>query len=147
MKDRNVQTRIAQKLIELYKASGELGVLHEEYEAWLAENPGDTAHTYLVALMRIENGDIEGAEPLVNQLLNDVSVTNREWFNTLARTYRLAGDLGREIYVLDRAIQKLSSQDMYRKFRNVRNARRSLWRPRESGKRRRIVLGKWEVCA
>ena len=32
---------------------------------------------YLVALMRIENGDIEGAETLVNQLLEEASATNR----------------------------------------------------------------------
>ena len=115
LKNRNAQTQMVEKLIELYKASGELDALRGEYEGRLAENPGDTSQIYLVALMRIENGDIEGAEPLVNQLLNDVSVTNREWFDTLARTYRLAGDLEREVRVLDQAIQKLSSLNAYRK--------------------------------
>ncbi len=115
LKDQTAQIQMGQKLIELCKASGEIDALREEYEKRLAENPGDTSQIYLVALMRIENGDIEGAEPLVDQLLDDVSVTNREWFNTLARTYRLAGDIEREIHVLDRAIQKLSPQNMYRK--------------------------------
>ena len=115
LKDRNAQTQIAQKLIELYKASGELDAIREEYEGRLAENPDDTSQTYLVALIRIEDGNIEGAEPLVNQLLNDVSITNHEWFNKLAETYRTAGEREREVHLLNRAIQKLSPWDTYRK--------------------------------
>ena len=115
LKDRNAQTQVVQKLIELYKASGELAAIREEYERRLAENPDDTSQTYLVALIRIEDGNIEGAEPLVNQLLNDVSVTNHEWFNKLAETYRTAGEREREVHLLDRAIQKLSPWDTYRK--------------------------------
>ena len=42
LKNRNAQTQMTQKLIELYKASGELDVLREEYEERLAENPDDT---------------------------------------------------------------------------------------------------------
>ena len=114
-KNRNTQTQIAQKLIELYKASGELDAIREEYEGRLAENPDDTSQTYLVAFIRIEDGNIEGAEPLVNQLLDDVSVTNHEWFNKLAEAYRTAGDREREVRLLDRAIQKLSPRDTYRK--------------------------------
>ena len=115
LKDRNAQTQMTQKLIELYKASGELDVLRGEYERRLTEKPDDTSQIYLVALMRIENGDIEGAEPLVNQLLDDMSVTNREWFNKLADTYRAVGDREREVRLLDRAIQKLSLWDTYGK--------------------------------
>ena len=115
LKNRNAQTQVAQKLIELYKASGELDAMHAEYEGWLAENPDDTSQTYLVALIRIENGNIEEAELLVNQLLEDVSVTNHEWFNKLAEAYRTAGEREREVHLLDRAIQKLSPQDTYRK--------------------------------
>ena len=114
LKNRNAQTQMTQKLIELYKASGELDVLREEYEGRLTEKPDDTSQIYLVALMRIENGDIEGAEPLVNQLLEDMS-TNRGWFNKLADTYRAAGDREREVRLLDRAIQKLDSWDTYGK--------------------------------
>ncbi len=115
LKNRNAQTQVAQKLIELYKASGELDAIREEYEGRLAENPDDTSQTYLVALIRIEDGNIEGAEPLVNQLLNDVSITNHEWFNKLAETYRTAGEREREVHLLNRAIQKLSPWDTYRK--------------------------------
>lgn len=115
LKNRNAQAQVAQKLIELYKASGELDALREEYEGRLAENPDDTSQTYLVALIRIEDGNIEGAEPLVNQLLDDVSITNHEWFNKLAETYRTVGEREREVHLLDRAIQKLSPWDTYRK--------------------------------
>ena len=115
LRNRSAQTQVAQKLIELYKASGELDAIREEYEGRLAENPDDTSQTYLVALIRIEDGNIEDAEPLVNQLLEDVSVTNHEWFNKLAEAYRTAGEREREVRLLDRAIQKLSPRDTYRK--------------------------------
>ncbi len=115
LKDRNAQTQVAQKLIELYKASGKLDTIREQYEGRLAENPDDTSQTYLVALIRIKDGNIEDAEPLVNQLLDDMSVTNHEWFNKLAETYRAAGEQEREVRLLDRAIQKLSPWDTYRK--------------------------------
>ena len=114
-KNRNVQTQVAQKLIELYKVSGELDTIREEYEGRLVENPDDISQTYLVALIRIKDGSIEDAEPLVNQLLADISVTNHEWFNKLAETYRAAGEREREVRLLDRAIQKLSPRDTYRK--------------------------------
>ena len=115
LRNRSAQTQVVQKLIELYKASGELDAIREEYEGRLAENPDDTSQTYLVALIRIEDGNIEDAEPLVNQLLEDVSVTNHEWFNKLAEAYRTAGEREREVRLLDRAIQKLSPRDTYRK--------------------------------
>ena len=115
LRDRSAQTQVAQKLIELYKASGELDTIREEYEGRLAKNPDDTSQAYLVALIRIEDGNIEGAEPLVNQLLEDMSVTNHEWFNKLAEAYRTGGEREREVRLLDRAIQKLSPRDTYRK--------------------------------
>ena len=115
LKNRRTQIQIVQKLIELYKMSGELDVLRQEYEARLTENPDDTLPVYLVALMRIESGDIEGAEPLVDQLLNDSSVINQEWFNKLAEAYRAAGDQEREVRLLDRAVQKLSPWNTYQK--------------------------------
>ena len=67
----------------------------------------DTLQIYLVTLIRLSDDDIEGAEPLVNQLIEDVSATDFWWFEYLADLYRTAGDHEREVYVLDRAIQKL----------------------------------------
>ena len=115
LKNRRTQIQMVQKLIELYKVSEELDTLREEYEERLAENPDDTLPVYLVALMRVESGDIEGAEPLVNQLLDDPSVINQEWYNKLAEAYRTAGDQGREVRLLERAVQKLSPWNTYQK--------------------------------
>ena len=115
LKNRRTQTQMVQKLIELYKVSGEFDALREEYEGRLAENPDATLLIYLVALMRIESGDIGGAEPLVNQLLDDPSVINQEWFNKLAEAYRTVGDREREVHLLDRAVQKLSPGNTYQK--------------------------------
>ena len=115
VKSRGTQIRMVQKLIELYKVSGELDALREEYEERLAENPNDTLPVYLVALMRVESGDIDGAEPLVNQLLDDPSVINQEWYNKLAEAYYTAGDQEREVRLLERAVQKLSPWNTYQK--------------------------------
>ena len=115
LKNRRTQIQIIQKLIELYKMSGELDALREEYEGRLVENPDDTLPVYLVALMRVESGDIERAEPLVNQLLDDTSVINQEWYNKLAEAYRTAGDREREVRLLERAVQKLSPWNTYQK--------------------------------
>lgn len=115
LKNRRTQTQMVQKLIELYKVSDELDALREEYEGWLTENPDDTLLIYLVALMRVESGDIGRAEPLVNQLLDDPSVINQEWFNKLAEAYRTVGDREREVHLLDRAVQKLSPGNTYQK--------------------------------
>ena len=115
LKNRRTQIQMVQKLVELYKVSGELDTLREEYEGRLAENSDDTLPVYLVALMRVEGGDIEGAEPLVNQLLDDPSVIDQEWFNKLAEAYRTADDREREMRLLERAVQKLSPWNTYQK--------------------------------
>ena len=60
-----------------------------------------------MTLIRLSDDDIEGAEPLVNQLIEDVSAADFWWFEYLADLYRTAGDHEREAHVLDRAIQKL----------------------------------------
>lgn len=115
LKNRRTQIQMVEKLVELYKVSGELDTLREEYEGRLAENPDDTLPAYLVALMRVESGNIEGAEPLINQLLADPSAINQEWYNKLAEAYRTAGDQEREVRLLERAVQKLSPWNTYQK--------------------------------
>ncbi len=115
LKNRRTQIQLVEKLIELYKVSGELDALREEYEGQLAENPDDTLSVYLVALMRVESGAIEGAEPLVNQLLDDPSIISQAWYSKLAEAYRTAGDQEREVRLLERAVQKLSPWNTYQK--------------------------------
>ena len=106
-KDKNSRIHMVRRLIKSYDALGKLNILREEYEKQLAQNPKDTLQIYLVTLIRLSDDDIEGAEPLVNQLIEDVSATDFWWFEYLADLYRTAGDHEREAHVLDRAIQKL----------------------------------------
>lgn len=106
-KDENSRIHMVRRLIKLYNAMGKLNILREEYEEQLAQDPKDTLQIYLVTLIRLSDGDIEGAERLVNQLIEDVSVTDLWWFEYLAELYRTAGDHEREARVLDRAIRKL----------------------------------------
>ena len=106
-KDKNSRIHMVRRLIKSYDALGKLNILREEYEKQLAQKPMDTLQIYLVTLIRLSDDDIEGAEPLVNQLIEDVSATDFWWFEYLADLYRTAGDHEREVYVLDRAIQKL----------------------------------------
>lgn len=115
LKNRRTQIQLVEKLIELYKVSGELDALRGEYEGRLAENPDDTLSVYLVALMRVESGAIEGAEPLVNQLLDDPSIISQAWYSKLAEAYRTVGDQEREVRLLERAVQKLSPWNTYQK--------------------------------
>ena len=98
---------MVRRLIKLYNATGKFNILREEYEEQLAQKPKDTLQIYLVTLIRLSDGDIDGAERLVNQLIEDDSVTYLWWFEYLAELYRTAGDYEREARVLDRAIQKL----------------------------------------
>ncbi len=106
-RDTTSRIHMVRRLIKLYNALGTLNILRDEYEEQLAQKPKDTLQIYLVTLIRLSDGDIEGAERLVNQLIEDVSVTDLWWFEYLAELYRTAGDHEREARVLDRAIQKL----------------------------------------
>ena len=100
--------RIVQRLIELQKKTGTLQALARNYENRLAQDPDDAEQLYLVALIRLSAGNSESAEPLVTQLLENVSATNLRWFLNLADVYRAAGKREKEAYLLERAIQKLS---------------------------------------
>ena len=106
-RDENSRIHMVRRLIKFHKALGRLNILREEYEKQLAQDPKDTLQIYLVTLIRLSDGDIEGAELLVNQLIEDVSATNFWWYEYLAEQYRNAGDHEREARVLDRAVQKL----------------------------------------
>ena len=106
------QVEMVSKLTELYKASGEIEELAAEYEAKLAEKPGDPALLYLVASMKITANDLEGSDMPVNQLL-DLASVNAERLNSLAAAYRDAGDRDRELRLLEATIEKLDSQNWW----------------------------------
>ena len=105
-----VRMELVSKLAEFYKAAGEIQALVTEYEAKLAEKPEDQSLLYLVASMKISANDLEGSDPLVNQLL-DVGTMNTNWLHNLAVAYRDANDLKRELHLLETATEKLDSQN------------------------------------
>ena len=108
------QVEIVSKLIELYKASGEIAALVTEYEAKLAEKPEDMTLLYLVASMKIAADDLEGSTTLVNRLLDkDTGTVNARWLTNLADAYRGANDRERERHLLESAIEKMESQSTW----------------------------------
>ena len=118
-----IQVGIVSKLTELYKSSGNIEILLAEYEAKLAEEPGDPSLLYLVASMKIAANDLEGSDPLVNQLIGDNVVSvNAQRLSGLADAYRGAGDRNRELRMLEAAAKTLDPQrfwqlsDIYRKL-------------------------------
>ena len=105
-----MHVQIVSKLTELYKTSGGLEELVTEYETKLAEKSEDPALIYLVAAMKIAADDLEGADPLVDRLLDDTVSTNTGWLNSLADAYRSANDRDRERRMLESAIPKINPQ-------------------------------------
>ena len=108
------QVGIVSKLTELYKASGNIQSLLEEYEAKLAEKPSDPSLLYLVASMKIAAHDLDGSDPLVAQLLDDEVVSvDAQRIGSLADAYRGAGDRARELRLLKSAAENLDSQNTW----------------------------------
>ena len=111
--DAYAQVQIVSKLTELYKTSGRIEDLVTEYEAKLVEKPENTTLLYLLASMKIAANDLEGADILVNRLLDDAVLMNAQWLNSLADAYRSANDRDRERRVLEAAITKMSPQNWW----------------------------------
>ena len=108
------QAAFVLKLTELYKASGTLEALITEYEARLAEKPEDAALLYLIANMKLETDDIEGANTYVNQLLdNALSSTRVQWLYSLAEAYKAAGEQDFQIHLLASAVEKLKTENSW----------------------------------
>ena len=69
---------------------------------------------YLVAVTKIVTADIEGADPIVNKLIEHIPSQSRlQWLNTLADTYKEKADTDREIRMLEAAIEKFDMRYSY----------------------------------
>ena len=102
------------KLSELSKTSNTLEALITEYEAKLAKKPEDAALLYLIANMKLETDDIEGANTYVNQLLdNALSSTRVQWLYSLAEAYEAAGEQNFQIQLLVSAVEKLKMENSW----------------------------------
>ncbi len=98
------------KLAELCKASDTLSDLITEYEAKLAEEPEDATLLYLIASMKLEADDSEGADAHVDQLLdNALTSTSTQWLYRLAERYENLGNHDFQLRILEAAVEKLKS--------------------------------------
>ena len=100
-------------LTRFYKLYGGLDAFIKESEAKLAEKPKDNHLRYLLASMKIAANDLEGADRLAFQLLNEDSFKTRHntrQLHNLADAYRLAGVREREFQMLERIVQVQNQQ-------------------------------------
>ena len=103
----NSQVPFVLKLAELCKASGTLSDLITEYEAKLAEDPEDATLLYLIASMKFETDDSEGANTYVNQLLdNGLTSASTQWLYSLAEAYENIGNHDFQLRLLASAVEK-----------------------------------------
>ena len=109
-----IQVQVVLKMAEFEETLDEIQTLLTEYEARLPEDKINPPLDYLVAILKIVTNDIEGADPLVNKLLENMPSTMRlRWLNTLADTYRGKSDREREIQMLEAAIQNVDPQEAW----------------------------------
>ncbi|MDE0401273.1 MAG: tetratricopeptide repeat protein [Candidatus Poribacteria bacterium] len=103
----NSQVPFVGKLTELCKASGTLSDLITEYEAKLAEEPENATLLYLIANMKLDTEDVEGATAHVNQLLdNALTSTSTQWLYDLAERYENIGNHDLQLRLLASAVEK-----------------------------------------
>ncbi len=113
-KNPETQVQIVLKMAEFEETLDEIKSLLKEYEVRLPEDKISPPLRYLIATLKIVTDDIEGADPLVNRLLEDAPSTMRlRWLNTLADTYRSKSDREREIRMLEAATQNVDPQEAY----------------------------------
>ena len=64
-KDKNSRIHMVRRLIKSLQCHGQSSIscAKREYEEQLAQKPKDTLQIYLVTLIRLSDGDIDGAEP------------------------------------------------------------------------------------
>ena len=103
----NSQVPFVLKLAELCKASDTLSDLITAYQAKLAEEPEDATLLYLIANMKLDAEDIEGANAHVNQLLdNALTSASTQWLYSLAEAYENIGNHDLQLRLLASAVEK-----------------------------------------
>ena len=108
-----IQVQVVLKMAEFEETLDEIKTLLAEYEARLPEDKINPPLDYLVVTLKIVTDDIEGADPLVNKLLENMPSTMKlQWLNTLADTYRGKSDSEREIRMLETATQNVDPQEL-----------------------------------
>ena len=108
------QVAFVLKLAELSKASDTLEALITEYETKLADKPEAATLLYLIANMKLETDDIEGANTYVNQLLdNALTSASTQWLYSLAEAYENTGNHDFQLRLLESAVDKVKKANSW----------------------------------
>ena len=109
-----IQVQVVLKMAEFEETLDEIKSLLATYEARPPEDKINPPLDYLVATLKIVTDDVEGADPFVSKLLENIPSTMRlRWLNTLAATYRGKSDSDREIRMLEAATQNVDPQEWW----------------------------------
>lgn len=106
-------------LIKLNRGMDTYNTFITKFEAELATQPNNLSLTWLIAYMYIQARQLEASDALVAKLLGSeqkITDSGLEWFTALADAYHQAGDLKRQMKVLEIAIEKREHQTSFWSF-------------------------------
>ncbi len=108
------QVSIILKLSKYNEALDNIKAFLAKYEEKINDETTNPSTLYLVAVTKIVTADIEGADPIVNRLIEHIPLQSRlQWLNTLADIYKEKADTDREIRMLEAAIEKFDARNSY----------------------------------
>ena len=113
--------RLVSELIKLDRGTEAYSTFVAESEARLAAEPNNLSLTWLIAYMYIKARQLEPSDALVAKLLgSEQKITNSgldsEWFTALADAYHQAGNLERQMKVLEAVVEKRERQTAFWNF-------------------------------
>ena len=102
------------KFAKFDETQDEIKTLVTEYDEAITDEKVDPSTLYLAAVTKIVTKDLEGSDPIVNRLLEQIPSQSRlQWLSSLANTYREKLDLNREIRMLEAATEKVDPQNSW----------------------------------
>ena len=113
--------RLVSELIKLDRGTEAYNTFLAESEARLAAEPNNLSLTWLIAYMYIKARQLEPSDALVAKLLgSEQKITNSgldsKWFTELADAYHQAGNLERQMKVLEAVVEKRERQTAFWNF-------------------------------
>ena len=112
---------LVSELVKLDRGTGAYNTLVTESEAELSAEPNNLSLTWLIAYMYIKERQLELSDPLVTKLLGtEENITesglDSEWLTALADAYQQAGDLERQMRVLEAVVERRERQTAFWNF-------------------------------
>ena len=113
---------LVSELVKLDRGTGAYNTFVAKSEARLAAEPDNLSLTWLIAYMYIKARQLERSDPLVAKLLGtEQNITDSgldsEWFRVLAAAYQQAGDLERQMRMLEAVVERRERQTVFWNFR------------------------------